>query len=62
MGRGLSRVLIVGCEPAEIGSDEEGKLGLSDLAQAAAGEAVELIEELLSKTLEGEPAEIMQSQ
>jgi hydrogenase maturation protease len=58
MGRKPGRILIVGCEPAEMGSDEEGKLGLSDLAQAAAGEAVDLIEALLSKTLEGETTEI----
>ncbi len=30
MGGAFGRILIVGCEPAEIGSDEEGKLGLSE--------------------------------
>src|ERR1700693_2483273 len=28
MGGAPGRIVIVGCEPAEIGSDEEGKLGL----------------------------------
>jgi hydrogenase maturation protease len=63
MGGAPGRILIVGCEPAEIGSDEEGKLGLSDPVQAAVDEAVVLIETLVAKILEGEPAEIaLQSQ
>src|SRR5580698_6584535 len=35
MGGVPRRILIVGCEPAEIGSDEEGKLGLTDAVLAA---------------------------
>jgi hydrogenase maturation protease len=58
MGGAPGRILIVGCEPAEIGSDEEGKLGLSEPVQAAVNPAVNLIETLISKTLAGEPAEI----
>jgi len=58
MGGAQRRILIVGCEPADIGSDEEGKLGLSDLVQAGAGEAVVLVEALLEKTLEGKTTEI----
>ena len=57
MGGARGRILIVGCEPAEMGSDEEGKLGLSDPVLAAVHEAIVLIETLISKNLEGEPAE-----
>src|ERR1700676_1955836 len=39
MGGAPNRILIVGCEPAELGSDEEGKLGLSDPVQAGVEEA-----------------------
>jgi hydrogenase maturation protease len=49
MGGATGRILIVGCEPAETGSDEAGRLGLSDAVQAAVDEAVELIEELVAR-------------
>jgi hydrogenase maturation protease len=55
IGGAPSRIVIVGCEPADLGSDEEGKLGLSEPVEAALGEAVNLIETLVSKTLQGEP-------
>jgi hydrogenase maturation protease len=58
MGGVPGRILIVGCEPAEIGSDEEGKLGLSEPVQAAIDEAIVLIESVISKVTEGEPAGI----
>jgi hydrogenase maturation protease len=62
MGGAPGRILIVGCEPAETGSDEEGKLGLSEPVEAAIDEAIVLIETLISKTLESAAAEIaMQS-
>jgi hydrogenase maturation protease len=48
MGGPANRILIVGCEPAEFGSDEEGKLGLSDPVNAAVDRAVHLIEELIA--------------
>ena len=54
MGGAPNRVLIVGCEPAELGTDEEGKLGLSEPVAAAVDEAADLIETLVSKTLDGE--------
>ena len=53
-----NRCNLLGCEPAEIGSDEEGKLGLSDPVEAAVDEAVALIETLIAKTLEDEVTEI----
>lgn len=62
MGGSPARILIVGCEPADIGSDEEGKLGLSEPVLAAVDEAIGMIETLISKALENEPTEIaMQS-
>jgi hydrogenase maturation protease len=57
MGGPLSRILIVGCEPADLGSDEEGKLGLSEPVSAAIDEAICLIEMLVSKIRAGEPVE-----
>ena len=51
MGGAPGRILIVGCEPADLGSDEEGKLGLSEPVAAAVDEAVALIETLVSKVL-----------
>jgi hydrogenase maturation protease len=58
MGGAPGRILIVGCEPGDLGSDEEGKLGLSDLVEAAVDEAISLIELLVLKSLEGEASEI----
>lgn len=58
MGGAPGRILIVGCEPADMGSDEEGKLGLSDPVSAAVDEAVALIETLVSKTLALDTAEL----
>jgi hydrogenase maturation protease len=53
MGGALGRILIVGCEPVDMGSDEEGKLGLSDPVEAAVDEAIDLIESLVLKALGG---------
>jgi len=57
MGGAQGRILVVGCEPADLGSDE-GKLGLSDPVQGAIDEAIVLIETLVSNTLARQPAEI----
>jgi len=48
MGSAPSRILIVGCEPADLGG-EEGRLGLSDPVHAAVDEAIAMIETLISK-------------
>jgi len=58
MGGTPGRILIVGCEPAELGSDEEGKLGLSDPVQAAVAEAIAMVETQVSKILNWEPKEM----
>jgi hydrogenase maturation protease len=55
LGGTPGRVLIVGCEPAELGSDSDGQLGLSAPVEAAVDEAIEMIEALVSKTLDREP-------
>jgi hydrogenase maturation protease len=54
LGGTPGRVLIVGCEPAELGSDNDGQLGLSEPVEAAVDEAIALIESLVSKVLVGE--------
>jgi hydrogenase maturation protease len=53
MGGAPGRVLIVGCEPADLGSDD-GRLGLSEPVKAAVDEAIAMIESLVSKNLAGE--------
>ena len=50
MGGVRGRILIVGCEPADLGP-EDGKLGLSDVVEAAIGEAIGMIEKLVAETL-----------
>jgi hydrogenase maturation protease len=63
MGGAANRVLMVCCEPADLGSDEEGKLGLSEPAAAAVDVATDLIETLISKALVEESIEVaLQSQ
>ena len=54
MGGPSGKVLIVGCEPLDLGS-EEGKLGLSDPVLAAVDQAVVMIETLVSEKLAKEP-------
>jgi hydrogenase maturation protease len=48
MGGAQGRILLVGCEPADLGTDEEGKLGLSAQVEGAIDEAVTMIEKLVS--------------
>jgi hydrogenase maturation protease len=47
MGGRPGRILIVGCEPADLGSEEEGKLGLSEPVLGAVDEAIAAIENLV---------------
>jgi hydrogenase maturation protease len=53
LGGTHGRVLLLGCEPAELGSDEEGKMGLSDVVAAAVDDAVVLAESLLRDLASG---------
>ena len=52
MGGQFKRILLVGCEPATLGSEEEGHMGLSEPVQAAVDEAVNLVESLIIEILE----------
>jgi hydrogenase maturation protease len=51
MGCEFKRVLIVGCEPATIGPEGEGQMGLSAPVEAAVGQAVCVIESLMNDFL-----------
>lgn len=53
MGGSWGRVLLLGCEPGDLGTEEEGKMGLSDPVAAAVGEAVILAERLVSELAAG---------
>ncbi len=45
MGTNIGRVLLLGCEPADLGG-EDGRMGLTPLVSAAVPEAVALVERL----------------
>ena len=49
MGAELNRVRIVGCEPESLGSQEEGRMGLSPRVYAALDEAIGIIESLIQE-------------
>lgn len=51
MGANFGRVLLVGCEPAELGSDEDGRMGLSEPIAAALDEAVRMLESAVGDLL-----------
>ena len=46
----LKRILLVGCEPADLGGDE-GHMGLSNVVEAALDEAVNRVETLVNQIL-----------
>jgi hydrogenase maturation protease len=47
MGGSWSRVLLLGCEPGDLGSEEEGRMGLSPAVAAAVDGAIILAESLV---------------
>ena len=51
MGGEIKRLLVVGCEPAELGEYEEGRLGLSERVSASIADAVAMVEKLVSDAL-----------
>ena len=53
MGGQFKRILLVGCEPETLGP-EEGLMGLSEPVEAAVGEAVRLVESLVTEILNGD--------
>jgi hydrogenase maturation protease len=58
LGSPVKQILLVGCEPAVLGSFEELEMGLSAPVQAVVEEAVNLIEGLVAKILDREPVTI----
>lgn len=50
LGGELGRILLVGCEPADLGG-EEGRMGLTEAVAAAVDEAASVIEVLIQKEL-----------
>lgn len=50
-GAQLDHLLLIGCEPAFFGTEDEGVMGLSEPVAAAVTEAVRLIESLIANTL-----------
>jgi hydrogenase maturation protease len=58
LGGTPGRMLIVGCEPAELASETDGQIGLSEPVQAAIGEAIALIDSVVSQALAGEPVQV----
>jgi hydrogenase maturation protease len=51
MGAKPRRILLVGCEPGELGG-EEGRLGLTDAVAAAVPLAAEIVKSLVAAELE----------
>jgi hydrogenase maturation protease len=56
LGGTLPKLLLVGCEPAELGSYEEGKLGLSEPVTAAIEQAIGVIKSLVAEIVADKPA------
>jgi len=52
MGGRPRRVVVVGCEPATLGDELEGSMGLSAPVESAVGGAIALIESLVAKILQ----------
>ena len=52
LGGALPRVFLVGCEPADLGPEDEGAMGLSGPVQRAVEEAVAVVQELVAETSE----------
>jgi hydrogenase maturation protease len=59
MGGTPAQILVVGCEPADLGPEDEGKLGLSEPVAAAIDEAIATIDTLVSNALNGISMEIV---
>lgn len=51
MGANFGRVLLIGCEPAELGSDEDGRMGLSEQVAGAMDEAVRMLESAVGELM-----------
>ncbi len=52
MGGRPPRMLVVGCQPATLAEDTDGRIGLSDAVQAAVEGALDLVESLVERMLD----------
>ena len=52
-GGTFPRMCLVGCEPAELGSEEDGAMGLSEPVEAAVERAVAVVEALIAEMTVG---------
>jgi hydrogenase maturation protease len=59
MGGPPNRILIVGCEPLDLGSDEEGRMGLSEPVAAAVERAAALVRRLVDEVPGRQPVEAL---
>jgi hydrogenase maturation protease len=59
MGGRPRRVLVVGCEPATLGDELEGAMGLSDPVASAVDGAIGIIESLIAKAAEDRELEVV---
>ncbi|HEX4000313.1 MAG TPA: hydrogenase maturation protease [Pirellulales bacterium] len=58
----FNRVLIVGCEPADFGPENEGRIGLSPAVAAGVEEAIRVVDRLVAEILcYNEPADAVRS-
>ncbi len=51
LGGGCGRILLVACEPATLGDEETGAMGLSEPVAAAVDEAITIVERLIAEML-----------
>jgi hydrogenase maturation protease len=49
MGAAFKKILLVGCEPLVLEQDESGRIGLSEVVQAAVDPAVEMIRQVVEE-------------
>ena len=56
LGGNPGRLLVVGCEPSNLGADEDGGFGLSPPVQEAVSQAIQVIEELVAGNQESAAA------
>jgi hydrogenase maturation protease len=52
MGTVSAHVYVVGCEPADLGDELEGRMGLSPLVQSVVEEAADMVERLVRRILQ----------
>ncbi|HMC90598.1 MAG TPA: hydrogenase maturation protease [Gemmataceae bacterium] len=54
LGSKVQRVLVVGCEPSKPATEDEMEMAMSPPVEAAADEAVVLIESIITRSLDGD--------